>query len=37
MQNKKLLSYWDAHEQLFYDAIKSAKIPPLLSAYGAQP
>ena len=25
---KKLLSYWDAHRQLFYDAIKSAKILP---------
>ena len=25
---KKLLSYWDAHKQLFYDAIKGAKALP---------
>jgi hypothetical protein len=25
---KKLLSYWDAHKQLFYDAVKGAKILP---------
>ena len=25
---KKLLSYWDVHKQLFYDAIKGAKILP---------
>ena len=28
MQSKKLLSYWDAHEQLFYDAVKGAKALP---------
>ena len=27
---KKLLSYWDAHKQLFYDAIKSAKFCPFI-------
>lgn len=25
---KKLLSYWDAHKQLFYDAVKGAKALP---------
>ena len=25
---KKLLSYWDAHKQLFYDAVKGAKVLP---------
>ena len=25
---KKLLSYWDAHTQLFYDAVKGAKVLP---------
>nr|WP_314376966.1 hypothetical protein [uncultured Campylobacter sp.] len=25
---KKLLSYWDAHKQLFYDAVKGAKAYP---------
>lgn len=33
---KKLLSYWDAHKQLFYDAIKGAKGFTLLPAYGTQ-
>ena len=28
---KKLLSYWDAHKQLFYDAVKGAKILPFSS------
>lgn len=25
---KKLLSYWNAHKQLFYDAVKGAKVLP---------
>lgn len=25
---KKLLSYWDAHKQLFYDAVKGGKALP---------
>lgn len=25
---KKLLSYWNAHKQLFYDAVKGAKALP---------
>ncbi|WP_299186355.1 hypothetical protein [uncultured Campylobacter sp.] len=28
MQSKKLLSYWNAHKQLFYDAVKGAKALP---------
>ena len=35
---KKLLSYWDAHKQLFYDAVKGAKIllfyPLAVRSYG---
>ena len=27
---KKLLSYWDAHKQLFYDAVKGAKFRPFI-------
>lgn len=27
---KKLLSRWNAHKQLFYDAIKSAKFCPFI-------
>ena len=36
MQSKKLLSYWDAYKQLFYDAVKSTKILPFYPHYGAQ-
>ena len=27
---KKLLSRWDAHKQLFYDAVKGAKFRPFI-------